>query len=76
MSETPNVVIANPRVRKVAGVVIGAALIVLPAAIVLDANAPEIDFSTWTTPAMAVTSFLAGLFSIGVTVPNVPKSVG
>lgn len=73
MSDTPNVVIQNPRVRKVAGVVIGAALIVLPAAIVLDANAPEIDFSTWTTPAMAVTSFLAGLFSIGVTVPNVPK---
>ena len=74
MSETPNVVVQNPKVRKAAGWVIGVALIVFPAAIVLDANAPEIDFSTWTTPAMAVTSFLAGLFSIGVTVPNVPKS--
>ena len=73
ISNTPNVVVHNPAVRKVANVVLGSALIVFPALIVLDANAPALDFSEWTTPAMAVTSFLAGVFGLVVTAPNVPK---
>lgn len=70
---TPNVVVQSPKVRKVAGVVIGVALIFFPALIVLDVNAPALDFSAWTTPGMAVTSFLAGVFGLAVTTPNVPR---
>lgn len=70
---TPNVVVANPRVRKVANVILGTALVVFPAAGVLDAASPELDFSTWLVPATAVTSFLAGVFGLAVTTPNVPK---
>lgn len=72
-SNTPNVVVQNPHVRKVANIVLGVALIVFPAAAVLDSTAPGIDFSEWLIPATAVTSFLAGVFNVAVTVPNVPK---
>lgn len=71
-TQTPNVVVQNPAVRKVANVVLGVALIVFPAAIVLDASTDALDFSAWTVPAMAVTSFLAGIFGLSVTAPNVP----
>lgn len=71
-STTPNVVVQNPRVRKVANVVIGSALIILPSATVLDSTSPDLDFAQWLVPAMAVTSFLAGMFGLTVTTPNVP----
>lgn len=70
---TPNVVVQNPSVRKVANVVIGVALIVFPAAAVLDSTSAELDFSQWLVPATAVTSFLAGVFGLAVTTPNVPR---
>ena len=73
-SETPNVVVHNPRVRKVVNWVLGIALIVFPAAGVLDASSPELDFSTWLIPASAVTSFLAGVFGLSVISPNIPKN--
>jgi hypothetical protein len=73
-STTPNVVVGNPHVRKVANVVLGVALIVFPAAAVLDASSPGLDFSQWLIPATAVTSFLAGVFGLAVTTPNVPSS--
>lgn len=73
MSETPNVVIQNPRVRKVAQWVIGVAAIIVPAAMVLDAASPELDWTVWTVPGMAVTSFLAGVWGVAVAAPNVPK---
>lgn len=70
---TPNVVVSDPRVRKVANVVLGAALVVFPTAAVLDAASAELDFSNWLVPATAVTSFLAGIFGLAVTTPNVPS---
>lgn len=73
-TETPNVVVSDPRVRKVANVVLGVALVVFPAAAILDASSPALDFSTWLVPATAVTSFLAGVFGLAVTTPNVPKA--
>lgn len=73
-SDTPNVVVGNPHVRKVANVVLGVALIVFPAAAVLDATSPDLNFEQWLIPATAVTSFLAGIFDLAVTTPNVPKA--
>lgn len=73
MSETPNVVVHNPKVRKVAQWVIGSAAILFPALIVLDGSSPELDLSVWTVPGMAVTSFLAGVFGLAVISPNIPK---
>lgn len=70
---TPNVVVQNPKVRKVANVILGIALIVFPAAAVLDGASADLDFSQWLIPATAVTSFLAGIFGLAVTTPNVPS---
>lgn len=72
---TPNVVVANPAVRKVANIVIGAALVLLPAASILDLNSAAFDWSAFLIPATAVTSFLAGVFGLTVTTPNVPSKV-
>lgn len=72
-SQTPNVVVADPRVRKVANIILGIALVVFPAAAVLDGSSVDLDFSQWLIPATAVTSFLAGIFGLAVTAPNVPS---
>lgn len=72
-AQTPNVVVSDPRVRKVANIIIGALLVVLPTAGILDGSSSAIDFSGWLLPAMAVTSFLAGVFNVAVTVPNIPS---
>lgn len=70
---TPNVVVSDPRVRKVANVILGAALVIFPTAAILDAASADLDFSNWLVPATAVTSFLAGVFGLAVTTPNVPS---
>lgn len=72
-SETPNVVVHNPTVRRVMGYVIGAAAVFVPAAMVLDSATEAFDWTSWTVPALAVTSFLAGIFQVSVSSPNVPK---
>lgn len=70
---TPNVVVQNPTVRKVMGVILGVAAIVLPTIITFDMAADNVDFSSWTTPLMATLLFLSGLFGLTVTTPNVPS---
>lgn len=72
-SLTPNVVVQNPTIRRVVGWVVGSAAVLVPTLIVIDVNAPAFDWSAWTTPAMAATSFLAGVFQLAVSTPNVPK---
>lgn len=72
-SETPNVVIADPRVRKVATAIIATAGIIIGAAATLDMASPEVDWAALTVPASAVTLFLAGIFGVTVTLPNVPR---
>lgn len=72
-NETPNVVVGNPAVRRAANWILGVALIVFPAAAVLDATSPQLDFTVWLIPATAVTSFLAGVFGLAVTTPNIPR---
>lgn len=70
---TPNVVVANPTVRRVANVVLGTAGLVLSSAVVLDVSIPAVDWSAWTTPGLALYGFLAGVFGLAVTTPNVPR---
>lgn len=72
-SETPNVVIADPTVRKYATAAITISSVIVGAASVLDLASPELDWATVTTPASAVILFLAGVFGVAVTLPNVPK---
>ena len=69
---TPNIVVQNPVVRKVMGVILGTAAIILPAIIAFDGASDAVDFSSWTTPAMATLLFLSGVFGLAVTTPNVP----
>ena len=70
---TPNVVVSNPRVRKVANVVLGTVSIIVAGAVVLDGSSPAFEWSAWTGPASALTLFLAGVFQVAVTAPNVPR---
>lgn len=72
-SQTPNVVVSDPRVRKVANIVLGAAGLVLGSLVVFDGASADLDFSSVLAPAFAVYSFLAGAFGLIVTTPNVPK---
>ncbi|HWU29819.1 MAG TPA: hypothetical protein VN041_12130 [Microbacterium sp.] len=71
---TPNVVVQNPTVRRIAGIVLGVASLLTSAAIVIDGSSPAFDISAITTPAGALVLFLAGAFQVGVTTPNVPRS--
>lgn len=72
-SLTPNVVVQNPTIRRAANLVLGVAGIVLSSAVVLHGSIPGVDWSTWTTPGFALYGFLAGVFGLAVTTPNVPS---
>lgn len=71
-TQTPNVVVHDPRVRKVANVLLGASSLVVSSAVVLDVASPAFDWSAFTTPASALVLFLGGVFGLAVTTPNVP----
>lgn len=72
-SETPNVVINDPQVRKYATAGITIASVIVGAASVLDLASEDIDWASVTTPASALVLFLAGVFGVAVTLPNVPR---
>lgn len=69
---TPNVVVSNPTVRRVAQWVIGTAALLLPTLAIVQSET-ALDFSTWLPAATGVSSFLAGAFGIAVVVPNIPS---
>jgi hypothetical protein len=71
-TETPNVVVSNPKVRKVANIVLGTAGLVLGTAIVVDGASPAFDITAYTGPILAGYVYLASLFQFAVTVPNIP----
>lgn len=71
-TETPNVVVQNPNVRKVAGIVLGAIGIALGTVVVVDGAAPAFDLTEYTGPITAGYLYLSSLFGLAVTVPNVP----
>lgn len=74
-SYTPNVVVANPKVRKIAQMVLSVVGIMLSSLLVLDGNIPAVDWSAWLSPAFALYGFLAATFGLAVISPNIPATV-
>lgn len=70
---TPNVVVENPNVRRVANVVLGVVGLLVGTAVVVDASTPVFDITAITTPVTAGYAYLASAFGLVVTVPNIPK---
>ncbi len=72
-SETPNVVITNPKVRlalrSVLDVIGGGAFI----AQVVDASTPAFDISAWTVPILAGYAVARVVFGFAVDNTNTPK---
>lgn len=72
---TPNVVIENPRVRKIARTVLdtlGAALVITMA---VDASTPAFDLLAITVPVLAGWSAARTVFGLAVDNPNTPVKV-
>jgi hypothetical protein len=73
-SETPNVIISNPTVRKWVGNILGAATTILAIATVVDGAVAELDYANVTGPAAVIIAGILGIFQLTVTSPNVPTS--
>lgn len=73
-TETANVVIANPTVRKVAGNTLAVASLILAIAVLVDGAIAEIAYGNVTGPAAVIITGLFGIFQLSVTSPNVPKA--
>lgn len=72
-TQTPNVVLANPVTRKALNWVVGIAALVVPTVAIIDGASADLDWSSWTIPAMAATLYAAGILGIVVTTPNIPS---
>lgn len=72
-TETPNVVVGNPQVRRIANIALGALGIIVGTAIVVDGSTPAFDITAITVPVFAGYAYVASLFQIAVTVPNIPS---
>jgi len=75
-AETPNVVVQNPSVRKAANVVLGVLGIAVGTAVVVDAATPAFDITAITTPVTVGYAYLASVFGLAVTLPNIPAGNG
>lgn len=73
-SPTPNVVIENPKARKIARTVLDIIGVALAVVVVADMSSDGFDLAEFTTPALAVYTVLRAAFGIGVDNPNTPKS--
>jgi hypothetical protein len=73
-TQTANVIVENPAVRKVVGNILGGATLVLSIATLVDGAITAIDYAYITGPAAVIVGGLFGIFQLGVTSPNVPKS--
>jgi hypothetical protein len=71
---TPNVVVADPRVRKVVNIVLGVSALVLPIAGMIDRGVTEFNFDPWLMIAGEINLFLVGVFNLGVINPNIPSA--
>lgn len=71
--QTPNVVLANPTVRRVLNYGLGGAAIVLPIITLIDQAADSFDWSEGLGVASQIVLFLTGALAAGVTAQNIPK---
>lgn len=75
MSETPNVVIENPQVRKGLGIALYVVGVLAGLAAYVLAGIPmpfDVDFVV--AKVTGAISILSGAFGLGVTLPNIPKA--
>ena len=72
-SPTPNVIIENPRARRIARTVLDVVGIVLGTVIVVDATSGAFDVTPWTAPALVGWAFLRAAFGLSVDNANTPK---
>lgn len=71
-SNTPNVIVQNPLVRKIAGNVLAVASLVLAIAVLVDGAIEALDYTFVTAPAAVIIGGLFSIFQLTVTSPNVP----
>lgn len=71
-SQTPNVRIESPKVRKIVGNTIGWAGVAVTAATIVDQAIPAIDIAFITIPAGVIVLGFLSLFQTLITSPNVP----
>mgnify|MGYP001554094004 CR=1 FL=1 len=74
MSETPNVVIASPAVRKALNAIVGYGSLAVGLVVAVDTASPAFDLLAYTTPTWAGLAFLNSALTVGVTIPNIPET--
>lgn len=74
MSETPNVVIASPAVRKALNAIVGYGSLAVGLVVAVDTASPAFDLLAYTTPTWAGLAFLNSAVTVGVTIPNIPAA--
>ena len=72
-TETPNIVVESPATRKIINIVVSSMAVILGTTIVVDAASPAFDLSQFTNPISAAVLYLASVFNLAVTLPNVPR---
>lgn len=72
-TQTPNVVVHNPDVRRIANLALGILGLLVATAITVDYATPAFDIAAITTPVFVGYAYLASIFGLVVTTPNVPK---
>lgn len=72
-TQTPNVVVQNPDVRRVAVITLGVIGVVLGTVVTVDNSTPAFDISEITTPIFQGYAYLSSLFGFAVTLPNIPR---
>lgn len=73
MSNTPNVVISDPRARRIARRILDVIGVVLIVVVTADAASDGFSLVEYTGPALAVFYALRTAFGLGVDDPNTPR---
>lgn len=74
MSETPNVVIESPAVRRALNAIVGYGSLLVGLVVAVDTASPAFDLLAYTTPTWAGLAFLNSALTVGVTIPNIPAA--
>lgn len=74
MSETPNVVIQSPTIRRALNAIVGYGSLAVGLVVAVDTASPAFDLLAYTTPTWAGLAFLNSALTVGVTIPNIPAA--